>query len=451
MRQLKAVVIATLGCVFFLLPAYGQPEVDTADIKVVPGLAGLTEQDVIDSYVYVLGRYLVIRQEHVDIAEEGVDYNGIKYNELGKAEFVNPNLDVAYLEAWFAVDDNTPVILEIPKIEGRYYTAEIMDEWAEILYNINERNFPKTPYGKFALVLERLTKRMFQCVHTDQCTAEAEESFVNVVAPFVTHTQSSELVEPAYRSLDHPAQASQAAAVLRVALRDHRLDPTHPQEHAVQVRIVRPIGVQAIRFATGTTHLAADRRNRIDQRQQLGYVVLVGAGEPNGKRNAVRIRDEVVLRAFLAAIGRVGAGFFAPPTARTDPLSTTARDQSIWSAARSRSKNRRWSRSQTPAACQSRRRRQQVIPEPQPISCGRYSQGMPVLSTKRIPVSASRSPTGGRPPLGRGGRLGISGLINRHKSSVTSGLAIVVSSLTQVPLTRWPYHPRSSHRFKEFC
>ncbi len=115
---------------------------------------GLTEKEVVDSWVYALARYLVIRQEHIDIAEEGVDYNIIKYNELGKAEFVNPNLDVAYLEAWFAVDENTPVILEIPKVEGRYYTAQIVDEWAEILYNINERNFPDHPYGKYALCLK---------------------------------------------------------------------------------------------------------------------------------------------------------------------------------------------------------------------------------------------------------------------------------------------------------
>lgn len=51
----------------------------------VTGL-GLTEQDVVDAYIYVLGRYLVIRQEHIDMAEDGVDYNVIKFNELGKAE-----------------------------------------------------------------------------------------------------------------------------------------------------------------------------------------------------------------------------------------------------------------------------------------------------------------------------------------------------------------------------
>ena len=114
----------------------------------------LSEQEIIDAYIYVLARYLVIRQEHIDLAEEGVDYNVIKFNELGKAEFVNPNLDVAYLEAWFAVDEQTPVILEIPKVEGRYYTAQICDEWAEIITNINERNYPEHPYGRYALCLK---------------------------------------------------------------------------------------------------------------------------------------------------------------------------------------------------------------------------------------------------------------------------------------------------------
>jgi hypothetical protein len=115
---------------------------------------GLSEQDIVDAYIYVLARYLVIRQERIDIAEEGVDYNVIKFNELGKAEFVNPNLDVAYLEAWIAVDEQTPVILEIPAVEGRYYTAQIMDEWADVLYNVNERTFPTRPYGTFALCLK---------------------------------------------------------------------------------------------------------------------------------------------------------------------------------------------------------------------------------------------------------------------------------------------------------
>ena len=89
----------------------------------------LDEETITDTYVYLLGRALVTRQEHTDLEETGVAYNTIKYNPLGSADFVNPNFDVAYLEAWFAVDDKTPVVLEVPEIEGRYYTAQIMDEW----------------------------------------------------------------------------------------------------------------------------------------------------------------------------------------------------------------------------------------------------------------------------------------------------------------------------------
>lgn len=111
----------------------------------------LDEQIIADAYVYLMGRALIVRQEHIDIAGQG-GYNVAFHNLLGSADFVNPNLSVANTEAWIAVDDNTPVVLEIPKIEGRYYVAQILDEWGETLTNIHERNYPLQPYGKFAFV-----------------------------------------------------------------------------------------------------------------------------------------------------------------------------------------------------------------------------------------------------------------------------------------------------------
>ena len=54
----------------------------------------LDEQTITDAYVYLVGRALVIRQEHTNLKEKGVDYNVIKYNPVGSANFVNPNLDV---------------------------------------------------------------------------------------------------------------------------------------------------------------------------------------------------------------------------------------------------------------------------------------------------------------------------------------------------------------------
>jgi len=110
------------------------------------------ERTVTDAYTYLLGRLLVIRQEQMDRKAPGFAWNAIKYNPLGSADFVNPNFDVAYLEAWISTDDHAGAILEVPEIKGRYYTAQILDEWGEVIANINERNFSSKPYGRFALV-----------------------------------------------------------------------------------------------------------------------------------------------------------------------------------------------------------------------------------------------------------------------------------------------------------
>ena len=120
----------------------------------------ISETEVIESYVYLLGRALAVRQEKTDLSEEGIAYNTIKYNEAGKADFVNPNLDVAYMEAWFAMDENSAILLTIPKIETRYYTVQLMDGWGEVITNINERNYPDQPYGQYALCLENTTARI---------------------------------------------------------------------------------------------------------------------------------------------------------------------------------------------------------------------------------------------------------------------------------------------------
>jgi hypothetical protein len=120
--------------------------------QVPAGVPKPNDAAIADAYIYLLGRALVIRQEHMDRKAPGFAYNAIHYNPLGSADFVNPNFDVAYLEAWFAVDERAPVILEVPEVKDRYYTAQILDEWGEVIVNINERTFPSKPSGKFALV-----------------------------------------------------------------------------------------------------------------------------------------------------------------------------------------------------------------------------------------------------------------------------------------------------------
>jgi hypothetical protein len=82
-----------------------------------------------------------------------------------------------------------------------------------------------------------------------------------------------------------------------------------------------------------------------------------------------------------------------------------------------------------PAACQSRSRRQQVMPDPQPISTGSRSHGVPVISTKGMPVNAARSGRHGRPPRGFGLSCGSSGPNAAQSSSETRGFAIPATTL----------------------
>lgn len=134
-----------------LVFAIGMPTTGFAQARAA--IAGKPDpQTVTDAYTYLLGRLFVIRQEQTDRNGAGFNWNAIKYNPLGSADFVNPNFDVAYMEAWLAVDEHNGALLEVPEVKGRYYTAQILDEWGEVIANINERTFPSKPYGKFAFV-----------------------------------------------------------------------------------------------------------------------------------------------------------------------------------------------------------------------------------------------------------------------------------------------------------
>ncbi len=117
------------------------------------GVGHVDASTVYDAYIYLLGRALVVRQERADLAEDGVEYNVLKHNPVGQPlDWVNPNLDVTNTEAWVAVDPTTPAVLEVPVVTDRYYTVQVLDEWGEVITNINPRNYPHHPNGSFAFV-----------------------------------------------------------------------------------------------------------------------------------------------------------------------------------------------------------------------------------------------------------------------------------------------------------
>ncbi|MFE0502561.1 DUF1214 domain-containing protein [Lysobacter soli] len=111
-----------------------------------------TDQDISDAYIYLLSRLLVLRQQQLDL-KEGFKWNEIVHRKPGAVDWANPNLDVAYSEAWIAIDENSCTIVTVPKITGRYYTVQFLNGWGETLANINERTQPKGA-GDYAVCLK---------------------------------------------------------------------------------------------------------------------------------------------------------------------------------------------------------------------------------------------------------------------------------------------------------
>ena len=206
-----------------------------------------------------------------------------------------------------------------------------------------------------------------------------------------------ELVEPGQRPLDDPTLLAEAAFMRSAPFREDRVAAELTESVSMWLRVVAPVSLDTLWAPSRSADLASDGGDRVDQWEELREVVLVRSSHPASERDSIRGGDDVVLRACLRAIRRVGPGLLPPFIARTEALSTLARLQSSLSAPFRRAKRTSWSFFQTPRRCQSRSRRQQGTPEPHPISSGRKRHGRLVLSTKSMPVSASLRPMGFRP------------------------------------------------------
>jgi len=248
---------------------------------------------------------------------------------------------------------------------------------------------------------------------------------MNIRTPLITNSQSAKLMQPCKGTFNYPTSFAQATAISCSSFCQQSFDIQESQCNPVWLRIVATITLNDIRSFSRSPLFACYWRNCFNQRKKLGNIMPVGTGNSCSKRHAVSVGNYMVLTAIFASICGVWACFLPPKTARTDAESITAREKSILSAFRNLL-SRVWCiLSQTPAFCQSRSLRQHVIPEPQPISFGRCSQPMPVLSTNSIPVNAARSDTGFRP----GYRnllffFGINGSTIFHNWSSNIGLAM---------------------------
>src|SRR5579875_1668097 len=247
---------------------------------------------------------------------------------------------------------------------------------------------------------------------------------MDVGPSFIADLEAPVAMQPGDEALDHPAMPTQPI------LRFDR-DPGNPvldaatTQKGMATRVVEGlIGLQLLGPFAALAARGARRRDRVHHVLEDDRLLATGAGDPADQGEAVALGQQVVLGPRFAPINGVSAGLFAPFWARTLEASIRARLQSSWSAAPSRFNSAWCKASQTPATCQSRKRRQQVMPLPQCISAGSDSQGMPVLRTKRIPVKQARSGSRGRPPVGFGGSGGSNGSIVSHNVSLTNGFAM---------------------------
>jgi len=233
---------------------------------------------------------------------------------------------------------------------------------------------------------------------------------MDIEATLEANEQLAEHRKPGRHALHSPTMFAEAVVLLDATASDARVD-------ASLARMPTTLdGVELVRAASRSAGQAKHRRNRIDQGLKDSRVVPIGTRHEQRQGDTAPVYDEMALAAELAAVRGVRAGLLAPRGLATAAPSMLARVQSIWSCSRRRVSMARCRRPQTPLVCQSRRRRQQVMPLPKPSSCGRSSHGIPVCNTNRMPFSAARSSTLGRPPFGEGSTVGSSGCNAFHNS-----------------------------------
>ena len=224
------------------------------------------------------------------------------------------------------------------------------------------------------------------------------EGVEDVGSALVAHREPAQAGEPGEGSLHHPPMPTQALAAVDPAPGDPWGDAAAMAGLAAAAVVVGLVGVQLARSSARPPRAPPDRRHGVERRLQQAAVVDVGPAQGKGERDAVRVDENVTLAARLGPVGRVRAGEFAPLLAATAALSSEHRPQSMALALPSRSSSTRCRRSHTPATCQSRRRRQQVMPDRERRSRSPHllRQHLPSTVSRRWIRSAQRARPDGR-------------------------------------------------------
>src|SRR5262247_2157567 len=131
---------------------------------------------------------------------------------------------------------------------------------------------------------------MIQSSPTDDTTGHGEQAFVHVRPAFVPQAESSELMQQSLSLLNHVTVNAQAASVIRVSPCQKREDLSSSKGLSMRLRVISAVTQYTFRAISGVTGLPGDRRNGIDEGNQLRDIVPVGPGQLYGQRHAAGIR-----------------------------------------------------------------------------------------------------------------------------------------------------------------
>jgi len=251
----------------------------------------------------------------------------------------------------------------------------------------------------------------------NECLVDGEQTVI-------AHDESPEVAQPGDAALHDPALlvASQHSTVLgrRPApigtVRGNQNYAATPQPFPQRIAVVSLVTNQPCRLLSRASAAMSppdpDRRQRFFRQPDLRRGSRV---KSDSQRNTAAVDHHHPLRALAPpGLADGGAPFLAGAKlpSRNDSLHFNC-----WRSFNSPRKARQIA-SQIPCSSQSRSRRQQVAGDGN--SSGKSCQRAPLRRIHKMPSSTLRSGAGGRPPRGRGGRLGSKGRIFSHWGSVSN-------------------------------
>src|SRR5215203_3728269 len=207
---------------------------------------------------------------------------------------------------------------------------------------------------------------------------------MDIQPPFIPNRQPPEAVEPSECALHNPPVSSQLLPAVYTSSGNSRDDASLAQSFSISLGVIPFVSVQLDRALARPTSPSLERRNSIDHLLQHRGIRHICSSTLQRKWYSSSADHKMALRAWFASICRVRACAllfslpFFTPLALTVCESNEALDQPISPASLRVSSSSLCSFSHTPACSQSRSLRQQVIPDPQPISWGSISHCKPL-------------------------------------------------------------------------